>query len=480
MAEDWTEKYRPRRLSEVIGNPGAAKELREWAESWGKGVPKKRAVVLMGAPGVGKTSSAGALANEMGWDMIEMNASDQRTGGAIKDVALRGSGANSLGFDEEYRGSSGGQRKLIVLDEADNLFGNADRGALPVINELIKTTRQPVILIVNDFYALSKKSATVKSDTLQITFRKPVAKSIAGALRRIADAEGVAAGDDALLAIAENAGGDVRAAVRDLEALSHGRGSIDIGSVEGLQERFAKKEMYDVLERMFRGGDPFGALSALRDVDIEADTALLWVDENLPYEYKDPRDLVRGYDMLSRADVFLGRVRRRQHFRLRYHASVVMTAGVSVSRAHGGASGGRLRFPQYLSRMSRSKASRGLMSSVSLKIARFTHTSSARVEADVAGAVREIALNDAGFRAMLARDAGLEPEELGQLLNMKIDAKAVKDAYQAQPRPPKAAPAPQGEAGGAAKGPPPEREAVPPAPPAPAAEGKPQSKLLDF
>ena len=65
---DWTEKYRPKDLKGVIGNPSAVNALRGWAESWEKGIPEKRAVVLMGTPGVGKTTSAEALAREMGWD----------------------------------------------------------------------------------------------------------------------------------------------------------------------------------------------------------------------------------------------------------------------------------------------------------------------------------------------------------------------------------------------------------------------------
>ncbi|MCL2032519.1 MAG: replication factor C large subunit [Methanomassiliicoccaceae archaeon] len=469
MTEDWTEKYRPKKLSDVIGNPSAAGELAEWAESWKNGMPKKRAVVLIGSPGVGKTSSAEALANEKGWDMVEMNASDQRTGAVIKEVALRGSYFNSLGMDEEYKSNKEGRKKLIILDEADNLFGNADRGALPVINELIKTTKQPVILIVNDFYALSKKSSTVKTDTIQITFRKPTARSIAGALKKIALSEGVTADDTVLMRIAENSNGDMRAAVRDLEALSQGRDFIDVSSAESLQERFAKKDMYSVLERMFRGNDPFGAYRALSDTDVDPETAMLWVDENLPYEYKDHGDLVRGYGKLSRADVFLGRVSRRQYYGLWSYASVMMTAGVSTSRIGGRTSDGRLRFPQYLMKMSRSKTARALKSSLSYKIACSLHTSTKRVDTDILGSLKEIAMNDPEFRAMLAKDMCLEPEELGLLLNSKIDSKIVKEAYPTAPEPVKQAVSA-----------PPERDEGPSERPAPATNGKPQSRLLDF
>jgi replication factor C large subunit len=431
MAEDWTEKYRPKKLSDVIGNPSAVKELEDWAGSWSKGIPKKRAVVLIGPPGTGKTSSAEALAGTMSWDIIEMNASDQRTEAAIKEVALRGSHSNSLGMDGEYKGSREGRKKLIVLDEADNLFGKTDRGGLGAINELIKTTKQPVILIVNDFYALSRKSSTVKNDTIQITFRRPTARSIAGVLKKIAAAEGIKADDEAIMKIAENANGDMRAGVRDLEAFSHGKSVIDASAVEGLQERFVQKDMYDVLDRMFRKNDPFGSRKTLMDADVDPETAILWIDENLPREYKEPGDLVRGYEKLSKADIYLGRVHRRQYYRMWAYAGDMMTAGVSMARMSNKVSHDRFMFPSYLSKMSRSRSSRELKSSLSYKIAKFQHTSTKRVETDILGPLKELSTNDPEIRMMLVKEVGLEPEELGFLMDMKMDSKIVKETFHA-------------------------------------------------
>ena len=90
MSDDWTELYRPSNLDEVVGNPKAVASLRLWADAWAEGKPVKKAAVLIGTPGVGKTSAALALAKEYGWDTVEMNASDQRNADAVKSVALRG------------------------------------------------------------------------------------------------------------------------------------------------------------------------------------------------------------------------------------------------------------------------------------------------------------------------------------------------------------------------------------------------------
>jgi len=79
MSEEWTEKYRPAKLSEVVGNDNAISELRAWAEAIGSAeVKAKKAAILHGPPGCGKTSAAYALASDMGWEVIELNASDQR------------------------------------------------------------------------------------------------------------------------------------------------------------------------------------------------------------------------------------------------------------------------------------------------------------------------------------------------------------------------------------------------------------------
>lgn len=428
---DWTEKYRPKTLDGVIGNPTAVNTLRSWAKSWDNGIPQMRAVVLMGTPGIGKTTSAEALAREMGWGIIEMNASDQRTGKDIEQIALRGSLFNTFSDDGSYLDSSKGMRKLIVLDEADNFFGNADRGAMPVINELIKTTRQPVILIVNDFYALSRKSSIVKNNTLQITFKKPQATTMAKALYAIADNEGIDVDPAAMELIAKNADGDMRAAVRNLESLALGQTEITLEMAEGLSKREVRSDMYELMSAIFRRDDPSAAREVLRGIDAEPSDVQMWVDENLPYEFTEPGDLVRGYEKMSRADIFLGRVHKRQYYRFWAYANDLHTMGVSTARMSSKVSRERIKFPGYLMKMSRSKSVRVLRASVVMKIAVFLHTSTRRAESDVLPFLKEMLKNDPPLRESVARDMELEPEELAFLIGSKPDSKEIKKIYEA-------------------------------------------------
>src|SRR4030067_169472 len=158
----WTEKYRPKSLKEVVGNPTAVADLEKWADAWERGVPDRRAGILAGPAGTGKTSAALALAADRGWAVVEMNASDKRNAEAVKNVALRGAVTQTFSDRGEFLSTAKGGRKLIVLDEADNLLGREDTGGIGAIVDAVRRTGQPVVLIVNDYYGLTRRSPSVK------------------------------------------------------------------------------------------------------------------------------------------------------------------------------------------------------------------------------------------------------------------------------------------------------------------------------
>lgn len=184
---DWAEKYRPVSLGEIVGNDAAVKALKKWASSFDTG---KKAVILYGGPGIGKTSAALALAHDTGWDFIEMNASDQRTKDAINKIA---GSASKTGTFEGAK-----ERRLIILDEADNLHGNADRGGESAMINVIKNSDQPIILIANDLYALSKQ---LREAAEPIQFRAILSSSIVKVLKRICSEERIRCEPDALMKI---------------------------------------------------------------------------------------------------------------------------------------------------------------------------------------------------------------------------------------------------------------------------------------
>ncbi|HKN06355.1 MAG TPA: AAA family ATPase [Thermoplasmata archaeon] len=124
-----SERLRPTRLDDIVGNPRARYELRAWATQWQEGrTPNRRAAVLSGPPGVGKTTAALALANEFGWTLVEMNASDARNETAVEQVAGRASVSHTLA---EPLAGKGVRHALILLDEADCLTGRIAQSARP-------------------------------------------------------------------------------------------------------------------------------------------------------------------------------------------------------------------------------------------------------------------------------------------------------------------------------------------------------------
>jgi len=329
------------------------------------------------------------------------------------------------------------------LDEADNFFGNADRGAIPAITKLIKESLQPVVLIVNDYYELSRKCSAAKTDTIQITFQKPKAPSVIKALNKIAQNEGITVDPEAMEIIAEKANGDMRAAVRNLEALSLGQTHVTAEMAESISSRDKRNDMYSLMSAIFRSTDAMKARKMMMDVDTDPPEVELWVDENLPYEYLDKGDLVRGYEKLSRADIYLGRVGRRQYFGFWSYASDTLTAGVNTARMSNRYSHDRLHFPSYLSKMSRSKTVRAMRKSVDYKLAVYLHTSTKRVDLDILPYVKQLLANDPSMRVIITKELQLEPEELAFLLDKKPDSKDVKAVFaeieqeSARPEPPK-------------------------------------------
>lgn len=442
METDWTEKYRPQSLSDVLGNKKAVNSLQRWAGEWEFGIPVDRAVILAGSPGIGKTSAAIALANDMGWGVIELNASDVRSGEKIKSIATRGALFETFTDTGEYLRASEGGRKLIILDEADNLYerikggggkdagGNdfSDRGGKAAITQTIRITMQPMILIVNDLYALTKNS-TLKRLCEVIKFQKLRAPSIEKALIRIIHNEGLEVEREALETISKRVDGDMRAAINDLQALSKMGTRITEEMASGMGFRDNVITLQEALTKILKGTTT-DVRKAAWDLDETPDTLLTWLDENLPYEYQHPEDLMRGYEALSRADVYLGRVRKRQYYRLWAYANDMMTSGVALAKQREYHHFIRYRFPGWILKMSHTKGMRKRRNELSRKIGTMCHTSIKDARLELLPVFQTIfrQSEDSGFdfAITMTNRLSLEPEEIAYLLGTVSDDERIQ------------------------------------------------------
>ncbi|MCP1663219.1 MAG: replication factor C large subunit [Methanocalculus sp. MSAO_Arc1] len=312
---DWTEKYRPRRLADIIGNQSAVRELFDWASDW---TPEKKPVLLYGKPGIGKTSTAYALAHDLGWEIIELNASDQRTKGAIERIAGSSSTTASL---------SGSSRRLILLDEADNLEGNADRGGAKAIVDVIRRSKQPIILTANDAYGVAQDIRRLCSE---IQFKAIPARSLAPHLKAICLHEGLECDPEAVGIIAEEAHGDIRQAVNMLFGASVGKTHITPDSL-ATQQKDSRYSIFDLVAKTTSGKYDDDALLRLSyDVDDTPDARIQWL-ETAVLQQRDSRRRVRAMQYLRRADIYLGRTLIRQYYTLWKYASAIMIIGCAAA-----------------------------------------------------------------------------------------------------------------------------------------------------
>lgn len=308
----WVQKHAPR-FEDV---PHDTKVLLDFVANYSK--QKKRALLLHGPAGTGKTAAVHALAKKLNLELVEVNASDYRKadeielkiGGAVKQMSLFGTG------------------KLILIDEVDGFAGNEDRGGIGAIGDILASSKYPIILVANDVQ--EQKLSSLKSKCVLVEFQALSVASMLPALKRVIDAQKIAVSDDLLKALARRSGGDLRGALIDLQVLSYS--GLSMESLNTLHDRQRTEGIQQALVKILKSTDPALAVSALDSVEEDLDESLLWIDENLPKEYKLPADLARAYDSLSRADVFRGRIRRWQYWRFLVYVNVLMTAGVAVAK----------------------------------------------------------------------------------------------------------------------------------------------------
>jgi replication factor C large subunit len=304
----WVEKYRPKKIADILGNEEAKSTFVEWLKLKKR---SKKAILLYGRPGVGKTALVNAAANECGFRIIEMNASDTRTEKAINKVA--GPATSFVALDKFSTNSKG---NLLFLDEVDGIAGNEDRGGLGAIIKTVETARIPIIMAAND--PNLEKLRPLKKVCALIRFHQIRIPLIVATLRKICQKEGIEADFEALERIAQNSGGDVRSAINDLQSLSESDRKLTLQDTSTLSLRNRDINMEETLRQYFSVKSIVEASTLLNRSNVDYDDLLLSVSDNLPRRYPDTVEMAKAYDQISHADVFRGRIGTENWHLLKY------------------------------------------------------------------------------------------------------------------------------------------------------------------
>lgn len=344
------QKYAPKNLTEFAGNPSAVDEVKKWALLFENGKLQKP-LLIYGPPGIGKTALAYALAGEMGWDMLELNASDTRNKKGVEKVM--GMASSSSGLFSKHR--------LILIDEVDGLQGNADRGGMSAISTVIKNSSQPIILTAND--AWDRRLVSLRSLCKFVEMRKVNKRTVFSVISRIAQKEKMNISEHTLNEISENCDGDLRSAIIDLQGYTP----------NSLRDR--NNLVFDCIKKLFKADTYIDAVSSFDNSTLDHDLIKLWIEQNIANEYESYKEIADAYNYLSRADMFDGRIRRRQAWKLFKYSNAVMLAGVALSKHSKYHKFVKYEFPSYLRSMSLTSRQRAMRKSINRKISQSCHVS---------------------------------------------------------------------------------------------------------
>ena len=424
--EDWTEKYRPKSLNEIIGNEKAVNELRKWANTWLTGKPQNKAVILSGKPGIGKTSTALVLAKDFGWTTIELNTSDARNAQKIKIVATYGAINETFSENGTFISSKTGGRKLIILDEADNLYERvegsntindlSDRGGKKAIIDTIQITNQPIILIVNDYYSLIKGTGEVLKNICKlIRFYDPYPNQIFSLLKRICLSEGINVDQKILQIITDRSKGDIRSAINDLQSISMNRKLINLTNLDVLGYRDREKDIFAFMREVFKTKNLSSIHGSMSHLDMDPNLLILWLNENLPKEYLDRDDLVNGYKALSKADIFLHRTFQCQDYCLWSYAYDIMICGLATAKTRKYPND-KYNFPIWLKDKKISKINFDVKDVIIKKLSKTIHLSNKKNKEDAFSYFVHIFKNNIPFAINMKKNLDLTENEVEFLL----------------------------------------------------------------
>lgn len=359
----WVDKYRPKTFKEVVGNNKQKKVIEDWLQSWQDGNPQKP-LLLIGPAGTGKTTIAHIIANEFS-EYIELNASDKRS----QDVLM-----STIGESATTKSLFGENKKLIIMDEVDGIHGTNDRGGTSALNKIIKNSKQPIVMMANDFY--SNKLTTIKKNALVIKMDKIRSNSINKFLRDVVlKNEGIEVDPDVLMKLSKRSSGDLRSAINTLQALVENGGELTEETLDTTGQKDNTATVIDTVTRVLKSTNAINVKRSLRENNEDPTLVMEYIAENIPREYEDNKEIKDAYEMISKADLFFGRARSSRNYGYWRYASDFMGPGVALSKKQTYKKFTRVTGPMAFTLMGRTRGQRALRDRIAAKMEEKMHVS---------------------------------------------------------------------------------------------------------
>ncbi|RWS04227.1 hypothetical protein B4U79_11016, partial [Dinothrombium tinctorium] len=277
----FVDKYKPTNLKQVIGQQGDrsnAKKLMQWLQNWHTNINKKptfhrasnddpcgfRAALLSGPPGVGKTTTAQIVCKELGYDYVELNASDTRNKKSLEEYVaslLENKVLNNFFTLSNGKVCSDGSKHVLIMDEVDGMSGNEDRGGMQELIQLIKKTRIPIICICND--RSHPKVRSLVNYCYDLRFYKPTVEQIKAAMLSICFKEGIKISPQVLHELILASNQDIRQVMHYLSLFGAKDERIEKITAPSIKD--VKLGPFDAVKKVFTSGHESQNASSFRE-----------------------------------------------------------------------------------------------------------------------------------------------------------------------------------------------------------------------
>jgi replication factor C large subunit len=312
----WVEKYRPTNPNTMIGNEEVRLKFIKWLREWKK---KTKPVLLLGPSGVGKTTLVIATAKDLGYEVLELNASDVRTKTKLEE-RLGPSRLHAPLFEEKL---------LIFLDEVDGIYGRQDRGGIEFLQDLLKKSKNPLVMAAN--IEDDKKIIKLAKNSQVLKFKRIPPKMIEMAIKNILRREDTTLDQNTLEMIIRDSKGDMRYAVNSIQSISKGAG-------EPISEtRDTRLGLAEALKLFFEAKSSREAIFALYSCNVQPREKIRAIFQSIIYSNLEVDKMVPILEELSKADEIIAKIGKTQNYRLlRYFDNILGTlffnkiAGINI------------------------------------------------------------------------------------------------------------------------------------------------------